>query len=109
MRALVCACTIAALFGVMMMPVSAHAATPEDLLKSSGCMGCHAIGQKGALGPDFKEIAKRYRGDKNAEAKLFEKVKKGGGGVWGPMPMPPQNEVKDENIRTLVKYILSLK
>lgn len=109
MRALVCACALAALFSVTMMPASAHAATPEDLMKASGCLGCHAIGKEGPLGPDFKQIAKKYRSDKNAEAKLFEKVKKGGGGVWGSMPMPPQNEVKDGDIRTLVKYVLSLK
>jgi cytochrome c len=104
------ACSVVALFGAMAIATPARAATtPQDLLKSSGCLGCHAIGKKGALGPDYKEVAKKYRDDKNAEAKLIAKVKKGGGGVWGAMPMPPQNQVKDEDIKTLVHYILSLK
>ena len=88
----------------------AGAKTPEELMTASGCMGCHAIDKKGPIGPGYKEVAAKYRGDKTAEAKLFDKVKKGGGGVWGgSIPMPPQSHVKDDDIRAMVKYILSLK
>lgn len=88
----------------------AQAKTPEELMTASGCMGCHAVDKKGPVGPGYKEVAAKYRGDKNAEAKLFDKVKKGGGGVWGgPIPMPPQTQVKDEDIKVMIKYILSLK
>jgi cytochrome c len=88
----------------------AGAKTPQELMTASGCMGCHALEKKGPIGPGYKEVAAKYRGDKTAEAKLFDKVKKGGGGVWGgPIPMPPQGHVKDEDIRAMVKYILSLK
>ena len=56
-------------------------------------MACHAKDKK-MIGPAFKEIAAKYKGQKDAEAKLAQKIKKGGGGVWGPMPMPP-NQVTD--------------
>jgi cytochrome c len=52
-------------------------------------------------------VAKKYAGDKAAEAKLFDKVKKGGTGVWGTIPMPPNSTVKDEDIKTLIKWILA--
>jgi cytochrome c len=64
---------------------------------------------KKVVGPSYKEVAAKYRGDKTAEAKLFEKVKKGGVGVWGQIPMPPNATVPDEDIKALVKWILSQK
>ena len=64
---------------------------------------------KKVIGPAYKEVAAKYRGNKAAEADLFKKVKAGGKGVWGEMPMPPNAHVKDEDIKTLVHWILSLK
>ena len=87
---------------------SAVAASPDELLKSSGCTACHAIDKK-VVGPAYKDVAAKYRGQKGAEAKLVEKVKKGGSGVWGPVPMPPNAQLKDEDIQAMVKYVLSLK
>jgi cytochrome c len=80
----------------------------EELAKKNACTACHAIDKK-LVGPAYKEVAAKYKGDKGAEAKLIEKVKKGGTGVWGQVPMPPNASVKDEDIKTLVKWILSLK
>ncbi len=77
-----------------------------ELAQKSACMACHAVDKK-MVGPAYKDIAAKYKGDKTAEAKLFEKVKKGGSGVWGQIPMPPNATVKDEDIRTLVKWVLS--
>ena len=71
-------------------------------------MTCHAIDKK-VIGPTYKEVAAKYRGDKSAEAGVFKKVKAGSKGVWGDMPMPPNAHVKDEDIKTLVQWILSLK
>lgn len=85
-----------------------NATASEKLAQSSGCMTCHAIDRK-AIGPGYKEIAARYRNDKNAEAKLVKKVKTGGSGVWGPAPMPPNAHVKEEDIKTIVDWILTLK
>ena len=87
---------------------SAAAASPDEMLKSSGCTACHAIDKK-VVGPAYKDVAAKYRGQKGAEAKLAEKVKKGGSGVWGPVPMPPNAQLKDEDIHAMVKYVLSLK
>jgi len=86
------------------LPASAN----EELAKKQGCFACHALDKK-LVGPAYKDVAAKYRGDKGAEAKLFDKVKKGGTGVWGTVPMPPNGHVPDADIKTLVKWILSLK
>lgn len=80
----------------------------EELATKSGCTACHKIDTK-LVGPGYKEVAAKYKGDKKAEAMLIEKVKKGGMGVWGPIPMPPNAAVKDEDVKTLVKWVLALK
>ncbi|MEO8104362.1 MAG: c-type cytochrome [Betaproteobacteria bacterium] len=80
----------------------------EELAKKNNCTACHKIEGK-LVGPAYKDVAAKYKGDKKAEAMLIEKVKKGGMGVWGPIPMPPNAAVKDEDIKTLVKWVLSLK
>jgi cytochrome c len=85
-----------------------NATASEKLAQSSGCMTCHAIDRK-AIGPGYKEIAAKYRNDKGAEAKLVKKVKTGGSGVWGPAPMPPNAHVKEEDIKAIVAWILTLK
>lgn len=80
----------------------------EELAKKNACTACHAIDKK-VVGPGYKEVAKKYAGQKDAEAKLVDKVKKGGVGVWGQVPMPPNAALKDEDANVLVKWILSLK
>ena len=79
-----------------------------DLLAKSGCTVCHAPDKK-IVGPAYNEVAAKYKGDASAPAKLADKVKKGGSGVWGPVPMPPNAAVSDADIKTLVAYILALK
>lgn len=86
----------------------ALAQNPEDLLKSNACTACHAVDKK-LVGPAYKDVAAKYRGQKDAEGKLAEKVKKGGVGVWGQVPMPPNAHVKDADIAAMVKYVLALK
>jgi cytochrome c len=82
------------------MPASAS----KDLAIRSVCMGCHQIDRK-VVGPAFRDIAARYvLAD---EAKLVEKVLRGGGGAWGVVPMPPQATLKPEDARTLVRWILT--
>ena len=80
----------------------------EDLLKKSGCTACHAIDKK-LVGPPYVEVAAKYKGDAGAAAKLLEKVRKGGSGVWGQVPMPPNPTVKDEDLKALVQWVLSQK
>jgi len=75
----------------------------QALAQKSGCLACHAVDKK-ILGPAYRDVAAKYKGQADAEAKLVAKVKKGGSGVWGPIPMPPMSpQVKDEDIKTLVK------
>jgi len=86
--------------------VSAPALANADLAKKSNCLSCHTVDKK-LVGPAYKDVAAKYKGDKGAEAMLIEKVKKGGKGTWGPIPMPPNAAVKDADIATLVKWILA--
>jgi cytochrome c len=95
--------TLAAL-AVAALPALAN----EELAKKHACTACHAIDKK-LVGPGYKEVANKYRGDAKAEAMLVEKVKKGGVGVWGQVPMPPNSAVPDADVKTLVKWVLSLK
>jgi cytochrome c len=80
----------------------------EALSKSHGCIACHQMDKK-VVGPGFKEIAAKYRDKKGAEAELIKKVKMGGKGVWGDMIMPPNAHVKDDDIKSMVQWILTLK
>jgi len=79
-----------------------------DLAKAKNCMACHAVANK-VVGPAFKDVAAKYAGQKDAEDKLVQKVLKGGGGVWGPVPMPANTQVNEAEARTLVKWVLSQK
>ena len=87
---------------------AAPALANEELAKKNACTACHSIDKK-LVGPAYKDVAKKYAGNAKAEAMLIEKVKKGGTGVWGQIPMPPNANVKDEDVKTLVKWVLSLK
>jgi cytochrome c len=100
----------ALLVGVLGLAVTsvASAAPGEDLIKKSGCTACHQNDKK-LVGPAYQEVAAKYKGDAGAAAKLAAKVKSGGSGVWGPVPMPPHPQVSDADIKTMITYVLSLK
>lgn len=97
--------------GSMLVAAQANAvdvAAAQALAQKSGCLACHSV-EKKILGPAYKDVAAKYKGDKTAEAKLVAKVKAGGSGVWGPMPMPANSpQVKDADIKTMVEWVLSL-
>lgn len=95
----------ALILGVLAAPAMADI---KPLAQKDGCFACHSIDNK-LVGPAWKDIAKKYKGDKSAEAKLVHKVKAGGVGVWGQIPMPPNSQISDADIKTLVKGILALK
>jgi len=78
----------------------------EALAKKHNCLACHTVDKK-LVGPSYKEIAKKYKGQ-NVAAQLEQKVKKGGQGVWGPIPMPPNAAVPDADIKKLVDWVLKL-
>lgn len=83
-------------------------AAAMELAKKSGCLACHGMANK-LVGPAWRDIGKKYAGDAGAEAALVAKVRKGGKGVWGEVPMPPNVTVKEADVRTLVQFILTLK
>jgi cytochrome c551/c552 len=80
----------------------------EALMQKDGCMACHGIDKK-IVGPAYVDVAAKYKGDAGANAKLAQKVKAGGAGVWGQIPMPPNPQVPDDDIKALVSWILALK
>ena len=83
-------------------------AAAEAMMKKDGCSACHAIDKK-IVGPSYVEVAAKYKGDAGAAAKLEAKVKAGGAGVWGPVPMPPNAATPEADIKALVGWILTLK
>ena len=87
----------------------APAQASEELAKKYACLACHVVKGAKTVGPAYADVAKKYAGQKGIEAKLAEKVKKGGTGVWGQVPMPPNPTVPDADLQALVKWILSLK
>ena len=99
--------TIAAA-GALVLAGQASADDAKALPQKSGCLACHSVDAK-VLGPAYKDVAAKYKGKPEMEAKLVEKVKKGGSGTWGPIPMPANSpQVKDEDIKTIVHWVLSL-
>ena len=82
-------------------------ASPLDLAKQHNCLACHSVDHK-VVGPAYKEVAAKYKGDKSAEAKLILKVKNGGSGSFGAIPMPPNSNVSEADLKTLVHWVLSL-
>lgn len=99
---------VTVLSGVSLMSANVtHAASAaEALAQKSGCLACHSIDKK-LVGPAYKDVAKKYKGDASAVAKLSKKVKGGGVGTWGNVPMPANATVPDKDIETIVKWVLA--
>ena len=79
-----------------------------DLAKAKNCTACHAVDKK-LIGPSYKDVAAKYASDKDAVARLSKKVREGGVGVWGQIPMPANPQVNADEAATLVKWVLSAK
>jgi cytochrome c len=84
----------------------AQAGPTEDAMTKAGCMACHTMDKK-LVGPAFKDVAAKYKGQ-NVTAKLMEKVRKGGSGVWGPVPMAPHppEKINDADLKAAVELVL---
>jgi cytochrome c len=85
---------------------STNALANADLARKQGCLDCHNV-DKRVVGPAYKDVAAKYKNDAGAEARLVEKVKKGGSGNWGKVPMPPHTHISDADLGVLVKWVLS--
>ena len=79
----------------------------DDVASRGGCLACHSI-DKRVVGPAFKEVAAKYRGDPGIEAKLVDKVRHGGAGAWGSIPMPPNPALAESDAHALVRWVLGL-
>jgi len=97
--------TLAAMVSVLATPALADV---KPLAQKNGCFACHSVDNK-LLGPAWIDVAKKYRGDKHAATKLETRIRSGSTGVWGNIPMPPNNQVSAADIKALVKGILALK
>ena len=90
------------------LTVSAPARADLQLATAKNCMACHAADKK-LVGPSYKDIAAKYAGQSDAAAKLEAKILKGGGGVWGPVPMPANAQVTPAEAKQLVAWVMSQK
>ena len=91
-----------------LLMMSGVASADQALAQKNACMSCHGVDKK-IVGPAFKDVAKKYAGDKTAHDKMVAKVKAGGKGVWGEIPMPPNPQVKPEDVSKIIDWVLSLK
>jgi cytochrome c551/c552 len=95
---------VGTLVAAISAPVMATEGTPVD---GKDCVACHKVDMK-IVGPSYKDIAAKYKGSEGAVAKLVAKVKSGGAGTWGQMPMPPHPTMSDDELTKIVEWILSL-
>ncbi|MDH0371253.1 c-type cytochrome [Comamonas aquatica] len=92
----------------MTLAVAAPALADQALATAKNCMACHAV-EKKLVGPSYKDVANKYAGQGDAVNKLAAKIVKGGSGVWGPIPMPANNQVSEAEAQKLATWILGLK
>ena len=92
----------------MTLSVAVPAMADQALATSKNCMACHAVDKK-LVGPSYKDVAAKYAGQKDAVEKLAVKIIKGGSGVWGPIPMPPNAQVSEEDAKKLATCVMTQK
>jgi cytochrome c len=102
--------TLAGLVAITFAATAAPAYAQADLeatMTKAGCLACHAKDKK-LVGPAYKEVAAKYKGQADMVAKLSEKVRKGGQGVWGPVPMPPTaaDKISDADLKAAIEWVL---
>jgi cytochrome c len=95
---------LVAVFGILF---GTPALASVELAKQKNCLACHAVDKK-LVGPAYKDIAAKYKGDKNAQAALAKKIREGGVGVWGQIPMPANPQVNEQEAQALAKWVLSM-
>lgn len=90
--------------------LTAHAAPDSadalSIVKKNNCLGCHAVSSQ-VVGPSYRDVAKKYQKDAAAPDKLFAKVRNGGAFVWGEIPMPPNPNISDADLHTVIAWILA--
>ena len=99
-------CVVFAAASLVTIRLHAQEVPLPDLIEKHGCLLCHTVDTK-VLGPSYKDVAKKYKGDKDAPARLAERIRKGSTGIWGTVPMPP-NDIKEADALRLANWVLSL-
>jgi cytochrome c len=97
-----------ALFALIAVAAAVPAMAQLELAQQKNCLACHAVDKK-LVGPAYKDVANKYRGQAGAVDKLAQKIMKGGSGVWGPVPMPANTQVNEAEAKKLAAWVLSLK
>lgn len=82
------------------------AAAAKALATKSACLSCHAVDKK-LVGPAYKDVAAKHKGQADAVAKVAARIKSGGSGIYGPIPMPPQANLKDDELKLLAEWVLA--
>jgi cytochrome c len=95
-------CVVALAFATLSMPALAS----KELAQKNACLACHAMDRK-LVGPSYQDVAKKYNGQKDAEATLAASIKAGGAGKWGPIPMPAQAALSEADAKALAVWVLA--
>src|SRR5262249_46453287 len=99
---------LSAALSLSLSSFAALAADGPQLLQSKGCLACHKLDAK-LVGPAYKDVAAKYKSRKDAVDYLVKKIRGGSTGVWGPVPMPPNSTVNDDEAKILAQYLLTVK
>lgn len=87
------------------LALASPAFASQELAQKNACLACHAVDKK-MVGPAYQDVARKYAGQKDAEAALARSIKAGGSGRWGPVPMPAQAALSDADAQKLAAWIL---
>ena len=90
----------------LLATAAAPALASQALAQKHNCMACHAVDKK-VVGPAYQDVAKKYAGQKDAEATLINSITKGSTGKYGPVPMPPNTTPSADEVKALAKWVLA--
>lgn len=96
----------AAALSISSMAQAVDATAAKALAQKSACLACHAADKK-LVGPSYKDVAAKHKGEAGALEKVAARIKSGGSGMYGPVPMPPQANLKDDELKLLAAWILA--
>lgn len=87
-------------------PAAGGSRDVQTLLATYGCTGCHAVDGK-LVGPSFREVARRFGSEPGGDARVARRIRDGGAGDWGAIPMPPHPAINDAELRSLVAWVFA--
>lgn len=93
-------------FAASVAQAAPGAAEIQPILQKNACLACHAVDKK-ILGPAYRDVAEKHKGDADAAALLTKHIREGSAGVWGPVPMPPNPGISDDDLKKVVEWVLA--